>query len=197
MPEDRKTFNRLVGDADVLVHGYRPGALARLGYDGDTLRALNPRLVDVSLNAYGWSGPWTLRRGFDSLVQMSSGIAEYAMRRARADRPVSLPVQALDHATGYLMAAAMLRALTLRQRGGRVLSARLSLARVADLLLSTRRSKLLGGLSPPASDDFEPCIEETVCGRARRMRFPLRIEGLVTKWRYPASELRSAPARWE
>ena len=197
MPEDRKTFNRLVCDADVLVHGYRPGALARLGYDGDTLRALNPRLVDVSLNAYGWSGPWALRRGFDSLVQMSSGIAEYAMRRARADRPVPLPVQALDHATGYLMAAAILRALTLRQRGGKVLSAKLSLARVAGLLVSTRRSKPFSGLSPAGSDDFEPCIEETVWGGARRMRFPLRIEGLATKWRYPAGELRSVPARWE
>ena len=197
MPEDRKTFNGLVRDADVLVHGYRPGALARLGYDGDTLRALNPRLVDVSLNAYGWSGPWSQRRGFDSLVQMSCGIAEYAMRQARADCPVPLPVQALDHATGYLMAAATLRGLTMRQRGGKVLSAKLSLARVARLLDGTRRPNAFGGLSPAGSDDFEPRIEETAWGPARRMRFPLQIEGMAAGWRFPASDLRSAPARWE
>ena len=195
--KDRRTFEELVRDADVLVHAYRPDALDRLGYDGETLRALNPRLVDVSLNAYGWSGPWSQRRGFDSLVQMSCGIAEYAMRRARADRPVPLPVQALDHASGYLMAAAVLRALTLRQRSGGVLSAKLSLARVAGLLLSTKRSEPLCGLSPAGSDDFEPRIEETAWGRARRVRFPLQVEGSAAKWRYPAGELRSAPARWE
>ena len=139
--EDREIFNGLVRDADVLIHGYRPGALARLGYDGETLRSLNSSLLDVSLDAYGWSGPWSKRRGFDSLVQMSSGIAEYAMRRAQAKRPVPLPVQALDHTTGYLMAASVLRALTMRQRDGRVLSARLSLARVAALLVSTKGSK--------------------------------------------------------
>ena len=194
---DREIFDALVRDADLLVHGYRPGALVRLGYDGEALRTLNPRLVDVSLNAYGWSGPWSQRRGFDSLVQMSTGIAEYGMRRACADRPVSLPVQALDHATGYLMAAAAIRALTLRQCDGRVLSARLSLARVASLLISTIRSNPSRGLSPAISEDFEPCIEETSWGPARRMRFPLHIEGLSVKWRYPAGELRSNPARWE
>ena len=197
MPDERRTFEELLRDADVLVHGYRPGALARLGYDGETLRVLNPRLLDVSLNAYGWSGPWAQRRGFDSLVQMSCGIAEHAMRREHAHRPVPLPVQALDHATGYLMAAAVLRALAIRQCCGKVLSAKLSLARVAGLLLSTKRSKPFCGLSPVASDDFEPRIEETAWGRACRIRFPLRIQGLSPKWRYPAGELRSAPARWE
>lgn len=195
--KDRNTFNELVRDADVLVHGYRPGALDRLGYDGGTLRVLNPRLIDVSLNAYGWSGPWSQRRGFDSLVQMSCGIAEHAMRRACADRPIPLPVPALDHATGYLTAAAILRALTMRQRSGRVLSAKLSLARVASLLVSTKRSKPSHGFLPVGSDDFEPHIEETAWGRARRIRFPLRIEGLASNWRHPAGELRSAPARWE
>ena len=171
MPDERRTFEELLRDADVLVHGYRPGALARLGYDGETLRVLNPRLLDVSLNAYGWSGPWAQRRGFDSLVQMSCGIAEHAMRREHAHRPVPLPVQALDHATGYLMAAAVLRALAIRQCCGKVLSAKLSLPRVAGLLLSTKRSKPFCGLSPVASDDFEPRIEETAWGR--RVSHPL------------------------
>ena len=197
MLQDRETFNELVRGTDVLVHGLRPGALARLGYSGEALRALNPRLVDVSLNAYGWSGPWSQRRGFDSLVQMSSGIAEYAMRRARAERPLPLPVQALDHATGYLMAAATLRALTLRQRCGHVLSAKLSLARVASVLDSTHRASPFPGLPPHSSDDYAPRTEETAWGRARRVRFPLQIEGLAVQWRYPASELRSAPPRWE
>lgn len=128
---DRPIFESLVRDADILIHGYRPGALAGLGYGEAFLRELNPALIDVSLSAYGWSGPYGGRRGFDSLVQMSAGIAEAGMRIAGADRPMSLPVQALDHATGYLMAAAAVRSLWARRNGYGVFSARLSLARRA------------------------------------------------------------------
>ena len=70
---------------------------------------VRPGLVDVSLDAYGWTGPWAARRGFDSLVQMSSGIAEAGHGRGRAPATrCRCPVQALDHATGYLLAAAAL-----------------------------------------------------------------------------------------
>ena len=194
---DRATFDALVRGADILLHGYRPGALAALGYDSAALRTLNPRLIDVSLNAYGWTGPWSGRRGFDSLVQMSSGIAAYGMKRAGADRPVPLPVQALDHATGYLMAVAVLRALDRRRRSGRVLSGRLSLARTACLLVTTALEDAYADLAPETPDDFDPTVEETAWGPARRTRFPLRIDGIEPGWRYPAGKLRSAPAQWE
>ena len=71
----RAAFESLVATADVLVSGLRADALARLGYDDAALAALNPALIVASLDAYGWNGPWRDRRGFDSLVQMSSGIA--------------------------------------------------------------------------------------------------------------------------
>ncbi len=195
--DDRKRFDGLLRKADALVHGYRPGALAALGYDGAALRTLNPRLIDVCLNAYGWTGPWSGRRGFDSPVQMSPGIAEYGMRRAGADRPVPLPVQALDHATGYLMAAAVLHALDCRRRSGKVLSGRLSLARTAHLLAATKRDEPHPGLAPQSRDDLDPALEETAWGPAHRIRFPLRIDGMDVQWHHPAGELRSAFARWE
>ena len=153
---------------------------------------LNPRLTDICLNAYGWTGPWSGRRGFDSLVQMSSGIADHAMKRSGADRPVPLPVQALDHATGYLMAAAVLHALNRGRKSGKVLSARLSLARTACLLATTRREEPYPGLAPKTPDDLDPAIEETAWGPAHRVRFPLRIDGMEPRWRYPAARLRSA-----
>lgn len=78
-PDDRATFEALLKDADILLHGYRADALERLGYGAGQRHKLAPGLIDVSLNAYGWSGPWQNRRGFDSLVQMSSGIAEAGM----------------------------------------------------------------------------------------------------------------------
>ena len=194
---DRAVFDALVREADVLLHGYRPGALAALGYDSAALRTLNPRLIDVSLNAYGWTGPWAARRGFDSLVQMSSGVAAYGMKRAGADRPVPLPVQALDHATGYLMATSVLCALDRRQRSGGVFSGKLSLARTASLLATTRREESHPGVAPDIPDDLDSGIEETAWGPARRVRFPLKIEGMDVHWRAPAGRLRSAPAQWE
>ena len=117
-PGDRSAFEALLASADVLVHGYRPDALVRLGLDTEARRRIRPGLVDVSLDAYGWTGPWRDRRGFDSLVQMSAGIAAEGMRRFGADRPRPLPVQALDQATGYIMAAAATAGLTRRMTTG-------------------------------------------------------------------------------
>jgi hypothetical protein len=85
--EGRTRFAELLAEADVLVHGLRPGALAGLGFHDDTLRRDNPALVVAALDAYGWTGPWRTRRGFDSLVQMSSGIAAHAVSIGRAPCP--------------------------------------------------------------------------------------------------------------
>jgi len=194
--EDRKIFERLLSQADVLVHGYRPGALLGLGYGVDHLRSLAPHLIDVSLCAYGWSGPWAGRRGFDSLVQMSCGIAAEGMRRAGTNHPVPLPVQALDHATGYLMAAAILRAVRVRNQTGRTMSARLSLARTAALLVAEGTHSFRGEDIHETSQDLAPSIELTSWGPARRLRFPVQLDNLGPNWRYPAGHLRIDPASW-
>ena len=195
-PDDRSRFEDLLATADILVHGYRPSALDGLGYDHATRLGLNPRLIDVSLDAYGWTGPWAGRRGFDSLVQMSSGIAQRGMERARATRPVPLPVQALDHATGYLMAASALHALSAR-REGRILRARHSLARTAALLTDHQRELENATPLEPASGDLAEAIEATFWGPARRWKFPLSGPGLHSTWRHPAGPLRRDAALWE
>ncbi|MEM1045650.1 MAG: CoA transferase [Pseudomonadota bacterium] len=195
-PEDRAVFDGLLQGADVLLHGYRPGALPALGLDAEGLRAVNPDLIDVSLDAFGWSGPWAGRRGFDSLVQMSTGIAEHGMRQSGADRPFPLPVQALDHATGYLMAAAVMHALNRRRKTGAVLSAKLSLARTAHLLVGTAADTASDGMPARSEDDLDPRIEHTAWGPARRVRFPLSIPGVDVDWRYPAGNLRTVKAVW-
>jgi hypothetical protein len=127
-------FENLLKNADILL-GYRADALEGLGYGIAERQTLAPGLIDVCLNAYGWSGPWQNRRGFDSLVQMSSGIAEAGMRWQCTDKPTPLPLQALDHATGYLMAASVIKLLAERLSNDRGGSARLSLARTAKLLI--------------------------------------------------------------
>ena len=187
---DRATFDRLLASADILVHGYRPGALDGLGYGAAARRALAPALVEVTLCAYGWTGPWAGRRGFDSLVQMSSGIAA----RAKGDDPDPLPVQALDHGTGYLMAACALRALKARAEG-RLLSARLSLARTGEALCALAGDPEAPGLAPGAAD-WSPTLEETGWGPARRLRPPVRVGALTPSWPLPAGPLRRHAAAW-
>ncbi|WP_417525362.1 CoA transferase [Marinovum sp.] len=193
--EDRATFEELLASADILLHGYRPGALEGLGYGPEARRARNPALIDVSLSAYGRSGPWGDRRGFDSLVQMSCGIAAEGMRQAGLDRPLPLPVQALDHGTGYLLAATALRGLAQRAWGEAV-RAELSLARTADCLMSAP-----GSLTPEtpitATDaDYSGRIEDTGWGPAQRMLPPLTVAGEPPEWRLPSGPVRRHSASW-
>ncbi|MEW6640903.1 MAG: CoA transferase [Pseudomonadota bacterium] len=195
--DERRTLERLLTQADVLVHGYRPDALARLGLDAARRRALNPALIDVSLDAYGWSGPWQGRRGFDSLIQMSTGIAAAGMRAMKRDRPMPLPNQAIDHATGYLMAAAAIRGLTQRLQSGQGLEARASLARTARLLISGgSQAADAAPPEPEQADDWSEPIEQTGWGPARRVRPPAAIDANAMHWELPAPRLGSSPAAW-
>jgi hypothetical protein len=196
VPKSRLALHELLRQADVLVHGYRPGAMDSLGLGAVDRARLRPGLVDVSLDAYGWTGPWAGRRGFDSLVQMSSGIAEEGMRRFGTAHPTPLPVQALDHAAGWIMAAAVLRGLV-ESRDGYGRSARTSLARVAALLAPTAgKHNLHGALRAPDPADFADVLEQTVWGRIHRLRPTALIPGVPLRWGLPACPLGSAEARW-
>ena len=152
----------LLADADVVLLGYRPGALARFGLAPEQLAARNPGLVVMELAAWGHTGPWAERRGFDSIVQAASGIA--AVEAGPDGAPGALPCQLLDHGTGYLAAAAVLTALAeQRERGGTHL-VRLSLARTAHWLLglgeglatSARDASGAAAAVPPADTAAAP-----------------------------------------
>ncbi|MFT3862867.1 MAG: CoA transferase [Solirubrobacterales bacterium] len=128
-----RRLEELLGDADVVLLGYRPGALARFGLAPEDLAARHPGLVVVELSAWGHTGPWAERRGFDSIVQAASGIASVEGEAGGA--PGALPCQLLDHGTGYLAAAAALAALAEQRESGGTHLRRLSLARTAHWLL--------------------------------------------------------------
>lgn len=193
---DRRTFERLLARADVLVHGYRPGALDGLDYGAAVRRKLNRDLIEVSLDAYGWTGPWNGRRGYDSLVQFSSGIADAGMAWKEAERPVSLPVQTLDHATGYLLAAAVIRQLISRQHGETLASARLSLARTAALLVSLRDEASDAHWAEVSPGDIAPAIETTPWGEAKRYHPPAHIVDAPMRWERGAALLGSSVPAW-
>lgn len=191
---DKARFVELLRQADVFVHGYRPGALEKLGFDSDTLHRINPDQINVSLSAYGRHGPWAHRRGFDSLVQFSAGIAELC--GDDQGRPGKLPVQALDHAAGYLMAACVFEALRLAN-SGRILSAHTSLARIAWMLCqSGPRDSVPLGLPDRVGTDFDPSIEASDWGHLKRLKPPLRVEGAEMMWTVRSGKLRRHPASW-
>ncbi|MDH2390395.1 CoA transferase [Streptomyces sp. HNM0663] len=182
---DRRVFEELLARADVVVLGYRPGALEQLpGLSPEELAARHPGLVIGRLSAWGRYGPWAARRGFDSLVQAATGIA--VTEAAGEDAPGALPTQALDHATGYLLAAGVLRALTDRcEEGG---------ARLVDVALARTAAWLTQGLEKdaprqePLPYDPEPWITETDSprGRLRHALPPVLLDGGPSNWARPS-----------
>lgn len=142
----------LVTQADVFVQSYRPNSLAAKGFGPAELAALRPGIVVVSLAAYGHTGSWRQRRGFDSLVQMACGIAAHA----GTDEPRPLPAQALDHGTGWLAAYGAMTALRRRATEGGSWHVRLSLARTAEWLHDLGRQD-----DPVSTVDVQPFLAET------------------------------------
>lgn len=199
-PAGLATLRQLLSEADIVIHGYRRDALDKVGLSDDVLAARHPALVNVALNAYGWSGPWSNRRGFDSLVQMSCGIAAAGMARSRSHVPVPLPVQALDHAIGYLCAAAAITAW--RERlDGTVRNARLSLARTAALLMESRApapdAPPTGTDAPPAGSDAGLWVPEpSRWGPGLRLRPAVDISGVPSGTHVQARGLGWNPPTW-
>ncbi len=191
--QGRRRFERLVGQAHVLVHGLRPGVLAGLGFDEETLVSLNPSLVTAQIDAYGWDGPWRRRRGFDSLVQMSCGIADATS--PDGDAPGALPCQALDHGTGYLTAAAVLRALTdqLHGHGTSIITA--SLIGAANLLM--RRPAVGEPEGEPGWSEADLVAADTEWGPALRTPVPGYIAGLTRRFAVAAGSLGRHPAQFQ
>lgn len=137
-------FAELLASADVVVLGYRPVALDRLGLAPAALAARRPGVIVGRLSA--WGEPDT--RGFDSIVQAASGIA--MIESTDGETPGVLPAQALDHSAGYLLAAGIIRLLERRSTEGGSWMAETSLRRVAAELLGMPRTA--GAVSPVSFD---------------------------------------------
>ena len=147
------------------------------------------------MDAYGWQGPWVTRRGFDSLVRMSAGIAHAGMESAAADKPTPLPVQALDHATGYLMAAAIVSALAEAAPGQTVMDARLSLVRTAELLATLAKGTDDDDITTAAPPDYSDITETSGWGPGNRLKPALTFGSATMQWSLPSAKLGS-PTRY-
>jgi crotonobetainyl-CoA:carnitine CoA-transferase CaiB-like acyl-CoA transferase len=196
---DLATLRGLIADADVFAQSFRPGALAAIGLGPRRLAELSPGIVVLDLSAYGHAGPWRRRRGFDSLVQMASGIADDGARSAGASEPTPLPVQALDHGTGWLAAAAAMAALRRQRADGGSWWLRLALARTGAWLDDLGR--LAGDVSPgrmPGDDDVLDLLDETESpfGRVRHLRVPGDLPGAQPRYDFGPHLPGGDPAAW-
>lgn len=192
---DRGTFEDLLQAADVVVTGYRPGALDRFGLSAEALAERRPGVVVAQVSAWGAYGPWRERRGFDSLVQAATGIA---VLEGSAERPGALPTQALDHGTGYLLAAAVLRALTEQSYEGGSRFVRLALARTARWLTDGVDDPAAGDVGSGPYDGPGPWLSETdsALGRLRYALPPVSFEDGPTDWDRPPVPWGTDTAVW-
>ncbi|MER6029272.1 CoA transferase [Streptomyces sp. NPDC001851] len=190
---DRDTFEELLKSADVVVTGYRPGALDRFGLSPEALFARRPGLVVAQVSAWGAYGPWGGRRGFDSLVQVATGVAA---TEGSAAEPGALPAQALDHGSGYLLAAAVLQALTEQSYDGGGRWVRLSLARTALWLTDGIRPTASTGGAPYEGPEAWLAETGSPLGRLRHALPPVSFTGGPADWARPPVPWGSDSARW-
>ncbi|KAA5607970.1 CoA transferase, partial [Rhodovastum atsumiense] len=163
---DRARLRALVRDSDVFLQSYRQGALAGQGFSPEALAALRPGIVVATLSAYGETGPWGGRRGYDSLVQTATGFNAAEAEAAGAGAPKPLPCQALDHASGYFLALGVMAALLRQAHEGGSWLVRVSLAGTG--LWLRRLGRLPQGLAAPdPGDDVADLLEETDSGFGR------------------------------
>jgi crotonobetainyl-CoA:carnitine CoA-transferase CaiB-like acyl-CoA transferase len=194
----RAAMRELLAEADIFSQGYRPRALAALGFAPEDVTRTNPGIVYVTLSAYGHAGPWAERRGFDSLVQTATGFNHAEGRAAGVDGPKELPAQMLDHATGYFMACGAMMAKARQAREGGSWHVRVSLAQTGRWLWNLGR--LADGLKTPdfPGDAVKPFVEELASGYGAL--HSIKPSAILSKtpafWARPSMPLGSHPPRW-
>ena len=192
-------FRDLVREADIIVQGYRPGALDAIGVGPDAIRDINPSIVCITLCAFGYEGPWAQRRGFDSIVQTVSGIADAGGRAAGLAKGAAkpLPAQALDHASGYLMAAMAMTALLRQRQEGGAWRARSALAWTGRWLESLGRINAIDE-PEPSTDAITAYMQDEhgPFGHVRRIGMATKLSATPGYWTIPAAPLDQHTPSW-
>ena len=188
----------LIREADVFSQSYRPGALAARGLSPRALADLRPGIVCVSLSAWGASGPWAMRRGFDSIVQSVSGMAAAS---GTEEKPALLPVSAIDYVSGYLMAFGTVVALARRAREGGSWLVEAALARIGQWIVErgTLPDAAWRAAAPDLpAEELAPLLGEvdSLAGRIRFLKPVLELSRTPGYFSRPPAPLGAHPAAW-
>jgi len=196
--QGRSMLRDLLAQADIFSQGYRPRALAALGFSPEDAARISPGIVYVSLSAYGHAGPWAERRGFDSLVQTATGFNHAEGQAAGVDGPKELPAQMLDHATGYLMAFGAMIAKARQSREGGSWHVRVSLAQTGRWLWNLGRVADGFKTEDLKGETVERFIEEIPSGFGplRSVKHSAVLSKTPAFWGRPAMPLGSHPPQW-
>jgi len=192
---DRAAFEQVLRDTHLVVQGYRPGGLQALGFGPREIAALRPGAVIVTLSAYGPLGPWSTRRGFDSLVQTATGFNDAEARAFGSGPPRALPMQVLDHATGYLIALGAQAALLRQLDEGGSWHVQVSLARTGEWLRGLGR--VADGFRAP-KPDFSGLLETSASGFGElvALRHAAQLSHTPAVWTRPSVPPGTHPLAW-
>ena len=196
--EGRATLRALLAETDIFSQGFRPQSLSTLGFFPEDAARINPGIVYVSMCAYGHAGPWAGRRGFDSLVQTSTGFNHAEGQAAGVDGPKELPSQMLDHATGYLMAFGAMMAKARQAREGGSWHVRLSLAQTGRWLWNLGRidgAMKKPDLAPEVVDKYTQAMPSGF-GELTAVRHSAILSKTPAHWSRPAMPLGTHKPEW-
>lgn len=200
--EDRQKLRELIKSCDVFIQGFRPGSIAAKGFGPDEVASLNPGIIYGSMSAFGPKGPWSERRGYDSLIQTCSGMnTSEAEHYGAGETARPTPCQALDHAGGYLLASGVLAALYRRSVQGGSYRVDVSLAGAMKYLRSMGQYYGNSGFQTAdyeAPSDVEEFLEtrQTGFGEMRAVKHSVQVEGHEPSWDIMPKPLGSDEARW-
>jgi len=196
--QGRARLRELLAEADIFSQGYRPQAIAAQGFSPEEAAQISPGIVYVTLSAYGHAGPWGERRGFDSLVQTSTGFNHAEGAAAGVEGPKELPAQMLDHATGYLMAFGAMMAKARQAREGGSWHVRVSLAQTGRWLWNLGR--VADGFARPdvKAEAAAPFMEEVASGfgTLNAVRHSAIFSKTPAHWARPAVPLGTHKPEW-
>jgi formyl-CoA transferase len=145
--EGRNILHKLAEKSDVLVENFRPDVKNRLGFDYETLRVKNPRIVLTSISAFGQDGPYRDRPGVDQVVQGMSGLMSVTGEPGRGPMRVGIPIA--DIVTGLFAANGILTALIERDKSGEGQWVQTSLLEAQTFMLDLQAARyLVDGVVP-------------------------------------------------
>jgi formyl-CoA transferase len=157
--EGAARVRKLVEDADVLVENFKPGTLCRYGLDHETLKAVNPRLIYLSISGFGQTGPMADKPGYDYVFQGTGGLMSYTGHPdgEPGAGPLRTGVAVVDLTTGMYATSAILAALFQREKTGQGTYIDISLLDVAVALNANQGANyLVSGSTPQRSGNAHP-----------------------------------------
>lgn len=168
----REQLRELAADADVLLEGFRPGTMERLGVGYAALSAINPRLIYVSISGFGQDGPYRDRTAHDLSYQ---AIAGHLFSQSRSDETATPSIAYGDLSSGTFAAFAIASALFARERTGHGTSIDVSMT---DGLVSWMTAYLAPAMEGQSSFEFleEPAYGTFACSDGRKLTLSIAHE---------------------